>query len=85
MFAFNQPLSIIAALLALASACRSQLPLPSAQPPPQAHEDSPGSSTNDRLLPGPVAADSLGSGGTNLLPSPTPPGGSGGSGGTVGP
>jgi len=75
---FNHPITFVALLVGLGAACRGQLP-PN-QPLPPIAQDSPATSTNDAPTAGPMASDALGSGGTNLLPSP-PPAPSGGSGG----
>ena len=75
----NYPFLFVALLVALGGACRGQLP--PTQPLPPIAQDSPATSTKDAPTAGPMAVDSLASGGTNILPSPTPPpiGGSGGS------
>ena len=75
----NHPLLFVASLVALGAACRGQLP--PTQPLPPIAQDSPATSTNDAPTAGPIASDSLGSGGTNILPGPTPPVPIGGSGG----
>jgi len=69
-------------LLAIAAACRGQLP--PTQPPPRIQQDVPETTTNDAPTAGPLAVDAASSGGTNLLPVPTlPAGGSNGSGGSA--
>ena len=64
------------ALLALAAACRGQLP---PTQPPRVEQDLPGTTTNDAPTVGPMASDVTG-GGTNALPSPSAPPSPGGSG-----
>jgi len=60
---------VAAALITLSGACRG--PLPPGQPP-RVDPDVPETTTSDRPLPGPVAADAPGAGGTSVLPVPTP-------------
>jgi hypothetical protein len=67
------------ALLALAAACRGQLP---PTEPPRIEQDLPGTTTNDAPTVGPMASDVTGSGGTNALPGPSAPPAPGGSGGS---